>query len=436
MENLQDNKGDSIMQVETQNQRRRRPTFTPEDMQRQAREAFRLHSEDGLTYIEIADIMGISPGTAKFRVHEGRALCSEAVPTQQPELAAMADMIAQIVRQQADQAAKIEKFISSETRKLKAPALVSKVGSGDDGDREAAIDRENRKVRADRAEGRFDERLISELSLGRTHLVIPDSHAHPDYDSDRFDWLGKFILDIRPDLVVDIGDQADMPSLSIYDGSRAVGGGGAKKAFEGRRYLHDIAAANDARVRIMKPLRDENARLTKIGGRKLVEPELVWTVGNHEERILRVPSHIPELEGVVSLDDLNAIDEGWQRIDFLKPYIADEVCYRHYHPSGVKNAATGGENAAASLVKKHFMSCVSGHSHLYDGPYIKTRPDGKRLIGLFVGVYDDHHHDYAGPANSLWWRGLVLLRHVRDGGFSAQQIPMDWLRNTYGGVHR
>ena len=37
-------------------------------------------------------------------------------------------------------------------------------------------------------------------------LVIPDGHAHPDYDNDRFDYLGRFILDQRPDTIVCIGD--------------------------------------------------------------------------------------------------------------------------------------------------------------------------------------------------------------------------------------
>lgn len=31
---------------------------------------------------------------------------------------------------------------------------------------------------------------------GKVHLVIPDSHAHPDYNNNRADWLGELIADV------------------------------------------------------------------------------------------------------------------------------------------------------------------------------------------------------------------------------------------------
>ena len=48
-------------------------------------------------------------------------------------------------------------------------------------------------------------------------LIIPDCHAHPDYDNNRFDWLGNLIIEERPDTILCLGDLADMPSLSSYD---------------------------------------------------------------------------------------------------------------------------------------------------------------------------------------------------------------------------
>ena len=64
--------------------------------------------------------------------------------------------------------------------------------------------------------------------MSKTHLIIPDSHAHPDYKNDRYDWLGKLILDLKPDVLVNIGDTADMASLSAYDKGKA--------SFHGRNY--------------------------------------------------------------------------------------------------------------------------------------------------------------------------------------------------------
>ena len=67
------------------------------------------------------------------------------------------------------------------------------------------------------------------------HLIIPDTQVKRGVDLSYLEWIGKYIVDKKPDVIVQIGDFADMPSLSSYD----VG----KKSFEGRRYKDDIEAA-------------------------------------------------------------------------------------------------------------------------------------------------------------------------------------------------
>ena len=48
-------------------------------------------------------------------------------------------------------------------------------------------------------------------------LIIPDCHAAPEYDNKRFSALGNFIVEQQPEIIVCLGDLADMPSLSSYD---------------------------------------------------------------------------------------------------------------------------------------------------------------------------------------------------------------------------
>ena len=62
-------------------------------------------------------------------------------------------------------------------------------------------------------------------------LIIPDAHAEPNYDNDRFTWLGSLIFEKKPDVVVCLGDWFDMASLSSHDKG--------KKSFEGRRYKQE-----------------------------------------------------------------------------------------------------------------------------------------------------------------------------------------------------
>ena len=79
-------------------------------------------------------------------------------------------------------------------------------------------------------------RYLDQEGLGKTHLVIGDAHAKPGVSNDRFEWLGKLVIRVRPDVVINMGDWADMASLCLYDKG--------KRSYEGRRYLEDIEAAN------------------------------------------------------------------------------------------------------------------------------------------------------------------------------------------------
>src|SRR5678816_1840691 len=109
-------------------------------------------------------------------------------------------------------------------------------------------------------------------------LVIPDVQAKPGNDFTFLRKLGMYIVEKQPDIIVNIGDFADMPSLSSYD----VG----KKSFEGRRYVKDIEAAHEAQTALLEPLWDYNHKARK-NKEKQYKPRMVLTLGNHEERINR-----------------------------------------------------------------------------------------------------------------------------------------------------
>ena len=70
------------------------------------------------------------------------------------------------------------------------------------------------------------------------HLIIPDTQCKSGQDFSFLDKIGKYIVEKQPDVVIHLGDFADMPSLSSYDKG--------KKSFEGRRYTKDIASAKEA----------------------------------------------------------------------------------------------------------------------------------------------------------------------------------------------
>lgn len=249
------------------------------------------------------------------------------------------------------------------------------------------------------------------------HLIIPDSHAHPDFHNRRYTWLGRLIVDLKPDKVISIGDWADMPSLCSYDKGT--------KGYEGRRYKKDIDAAIDAQVKMFAPIK----------AAKKKRPEFIMLEGNHEHRIDRaISADAAHLDGIISQDDLMYEDFGWEYVRYngSTPSIkvVDGIAYAHFFTSGIMNRPIGGLHPAASLLTKQYMSCVQGHTHTTDYS-VRTRADGKMMHGLICGVYQDYFADFAGEANNLWWKGVVVLNNVQDGSFDPQWIGMDTIRKEY-----
>ena len=255
--------------------------------------------------------------------------------------------------------------------------------------------------------------------MSRCHLILPDVQAKPGLDFSHLHWAGSFAVDKKPDVIVCIGDFADMPSLSLYD----VG----KKSFEGRKYSEDIAAANTAMEVLMRPITIEQQRLIR-NKEKQWNPRLVMTLGNHEARINRAIDLDRKLEGLMSIDDLRYSDNGWEVYPYLVPVIVDGIAYSHYFVSGILGRPI--TSARALLTKKH-MSCVAGHQQGKDIAYSR-RADGKNIIGLIAGSFYRHDEDYLGPQGNVHWRGLVVLHEVNEGECDDMFVSMNYLEKKYG----
>lgn len=256
-----------------------------------------------------------------------------------------------------------------------------------------------------------------------SHLVIPDAHAKPRTNQDRFEWLGQLIVDLRPDKIICLGDFADMESLCSYDRG--------KKDYNARNYKKDIEAAHEAQEKMLTPMWNLNAALAE-GHRKRYRPEMIMLYGNHEHRINRAieMDHVV-LDGLISLDDLKYEEFGWDTYPFLDVVAVDGVAYAHYFVSGVMGRAISGEHPAATLLRKQMMSCTAGHSHIFDMSR-RTRADGIHIRGLIAGCYFDHYEPYAGPANDLWYRGVFYKTNVVNGDYDLQEFSLKELEKRYG----
>ena len=250
-------------------------------------------------------------------------------------------------------------------------------------------------------------------------MVIPDTQVKDGHDVSYLEKIGFYATEKKPDVIVCLGDWADMPSLSSYD----VG----KKSFEGRRYKNDVAASRRAMETFLAPLKAYNERAVK-NHKERYNPRLVMTLGNHENRINRAINDDPKLDGTISVDDLGYADYGWEVYPFLDVVVISGVAFSHYYTTGL--AGRPASTASAQLAKKH-MSCIAGHQQSLQ---VATafRADGVRLTSIIAGSCYLHDEDYMSSQGNNYWRGFLMLHDVTpDGQFDLMSVSLDYIMKKY-----
>lgn len=247
-----------------------------------------------------------------------------------------------------------------------------------------------------------------------SHLLIPDTQVKPGIDTNHLEHIGKYIAERKPDTVIMIGDWWDMSSLSSYDQG--------KKCFEGRRYKADIDAGKVAMDRMMNGLKGMRKR-----------PRLVFTMGNHENRINRAVEDDAKLDGTIGTSDLGLPGWGWEVYPFLQPVDIDGIRYCHFYPRAASGAITqitrGAPNAKAQLIREG-GSCTAGHQQGLDVQCLPLR--GRLQWGLIAGSCYTHEEEYLSPQGTTHWRGIVVKHEVNgDGSYCPMFVSLSYLRRRY-----
>lgn len=250
-------------------------------------------------------------------------------------------------------------------------------------------------------------------------LVIPDVQAKPSVCLDHLTWAGLWAAEKKPDYIIQLGDFADMESLSSYDQG--------KRSFEGRRYTRDVEVANDAMSMLMSPIIQEQQRLIR-NKEKQWKPKLILTLGNHCNRINKAVDIDPKLDGLMHVRDLKYEAWGWEVYPFLEVVIIEGIAFSHYFVSGVMGRPVG---SARMLLTKHHMSCIAGHMQGKDLAYSKSA-DGRILTGIIAGSFYQHDEDYLNAQTNIHWRGIFQLNDVSRGEFDELPLSLNYLRRKYG----
>jgi hypothetical protein len=249
-------------------------------------------------------------------------------------------------------------------------------------------------------------------------LVYSCTHADPEFNNNRFLWLGNYIYETKPDIVVDLGDGADLRSLNSYDTAYP-------QAIVAQNYGKDINAYLDAQEKLRHPFRMHHRR----------KPYWIGMEGNHEHRIKKAIAKDPRIEGqdygisYRHLETSRLFDE-YHEYENSAPSIANYrgVDFAHYFAVGNSPRAVAGLHHANTLINKRHNSSVCGHSHLRDVKF----NDLSGSTGLVVGCFKGGQESWAGQSNHAWWHGAVLLKDVDNGRFEPEFISMKEMERGYG----
>ncbi|MNK14258.1 hypothetical protein D3C87_323570 [compost metagenome] len=252
-------------------------------------------------------------------------------------------------------------------------------------------------------------------------LIIGDTQCKPNHDLSYCSHIGQFIAERQPDVIVHIGDHYDFEALSSYDRG--------KKSFEGRRLIADIEAGHKGMELIMAPIKalQENQKKNR---KKAYSPRMIFTMGNHEERFDRLANDMPELDGFVGTKTLKLEQFGWEVYSYLVPAEIEGIYFVHFLANPFSGKPYGGN--ALNQLKTIGRSFVVGHKQTLD---IAIRPtiDGKLQVGIINGSCYTHDESYKGPQGNNHFRGLTVLKNVKDGFGTPEMVSLEELQDKYNG---
>lgn len=250
-------------------------------------------------------------------------------------------------------------------------------------------------------------------------LVIPDCQVRADVPLEHLGWIGRFIVDKKPDVIVHIGDFCDFSGLSSYSKGKLEG--------EGVRLIDDINWAKKAQEILFRPMNEYN-KARKKSKHKTYKPKKYITLGNHENRLARFINDNPSFDGFFDRDICGFRKNGFEVVPFLEVLTINGVHFSHYfQTTSMGNPASSARN----LLNRRMSSCVQGHKQGVDWAHQYT-PDGKKISAIIAGSCYLHDEPYLMQQNQCHWRGIIYLEDVHDGQFDENFITLDRLKRDYG----
>lgn len=235
----------------------------------------------------------------------------------------------------------------------------------------------------------------------RSHFIISDMQVTPSNLTQAKRTLHKIamkVLEKKPDVLIFLGDFADMESL--YRASKKYDN------FDSKKFKADVRASNEAMDYFQNLIKD-------------LKLEQHITVGNHEDRINKFIENNIQISELISFDELN-YHKYMQVHQYLKVATIDGIQYSHKFVNG-----SGGADitSARALLKKTYGHACQGHSRKID-QFTDYKPNGEQLSTLLAGASYEHEMSYLdNPQDRLYPRQVWFSQDVYKG-FNVERIDL------------
>lgn len=250
--------------------------------------------------------------------------------------------------------------------------------------------------------------------MKKKHAFIPDTQVKPGVATNHLQAAGNYIAEKRPDVIVCIGDWFDMPSLNSYDKPGQDG-------WEELDVKDDFEAGLDAMHLFLDPIKRA----------KGYKPRMVFTMGNHEDRVRRArqdPNN-RKFKRFLSDDQFRLKEFGWKVVPFLDRIDIDGILYSHYFTGGLYDRPLNGQ--AETRLKNLCHSFSMGHQQTYQVGVWYTGA-GERIRGLVAGCFYQHDEHYVSiQANNRCWRGMILKNEVHKGDYDLLEVSINYLTDNW-----
>lgn len=245
-------------------------------------------------------------------------------------------------------------------------------------------------------------------------VVIGDAHDSPPIPKERFEWIGSYINETKPDIVVQIGDFCTLDSLNSHIPNESYQGK-AKPSF-----IADMVSFNQA--------------LGALDSKLNYKCEKHCTLGNHERRLYHFEDRAPEAYGMMQAELQGVFDRyGWT--------ISEYGLITYYGGVGFVHAALnrlgktmGGKTAEVTIANESTHDLVVGHSHverIHRAPKIGVG-NFVQILNVGCALPDGHVESYATHALTGWSWGIMDIT-IQHGHISDRQwVSMARLEEKHG----